>query len=84
MNEILIFDRPLTEEETKKHIGKILQTPVRYHLIDCLKELKYGRMTEDQKYLDVFIEFVETKRFGHPFPSELINGIWEKEDHNGT
>ena len=78
MKKIPIYDEPLSEEERIEHTGKILQTPIRFHLIDCLKELKYGRMTEDQKYLDVFIEFVEAKGFGQPFSSDFINKIWDK------
>jgi len=74
--KVLIFDRPLNEKESMEHTGKILKSQIRYHLIDCLKELKYGRMAEDQKYIDVFIEFIEV--IGYPSPSELINGVWKK------
>jgi len=45
----------MTEEEKKENIGKPLKMPVRYCLVDCLKDLKFGRPVEDQKQIDKWI-----------------------------
>lgn len=54
----------MTEKERSENIGKVLKAPVRYHLIDCLKDLKYGRPNKDQKILDEFIHILKTKENG--------------------
>lgn len=55
MTEIKIFTEPMTEEERLENLGKPLQMPVRYHLIDCLKDLKFGRPAENQELIDKWI-----------------------------
>ena len=50
MEEIKIFEEPLSDKEHKEHaiLGLIRKTPIRYHLIDVGKDLKHGRPAEDQ------------------------------------
>lgn len=55
MEEIKIYENPMTEEERQFNIGKPLKMPNRYHLIDCLKELKYGRPFMSQEIIDEWI-----------------------------
>lgn len=65
-----IYSKPLTDEERSKNenFGKPLKTPVRYHLIDCLKELKFGRPTSNQKLLQNWIdELYDDPDKGVPF-----------------
>lgn len=76
-----IFENPLTEEEYTKHSMDrlILKTPSRYHLVDCLKELKWGRPSESQKQIEDFIQFLLLDdNLGKPFSSDIVNGAWEK------
>lgn len=45
-----------------------LQRPATYHLIDCLKELKFGRPVNNQEKLDEWIaELQECPENGEPF-----------------
>lgn len=68
MEEIEIFTEPMTNEERSENIGKPLEMHVRYHLIDCLKDLKFGRPDNNQKQLDKFISELEaTPENGVPF-----------------
>jgi len=68
MEEIEIFSAPMTEEELSENTGKPLQMPVRYHLIDCLKELKFGRPSGNQDLIDKWIaELNENLEEGIPF-----------------
>lgn len=67
---ITIYSEPLVDDErlTKKHQKDILNMPVRYHLIDCLKQLKYGRPTNNQEQIDKWIvELNENLDKGVPF-----------------
>lgn len=52
------YTKPLSEEVFKEHnvAGKINSTPVRYHLVDVLKAMRFGRPGEDQNLLDDMIE----------------------------
>lgn len=54
MEEILTFPNPLTDEELK-----IERMPSRYHLVDSLKELMFGRPAESQKVLTKWIQELE-------------------------
>jgi uncharacterized protein HemY len=56
MEEIKIYTQPMTEEEAKENMGKPLKMPVRYHLIDCLKELQFGRPTNNQEQIQEWID----------------------------
>ena len=76
--KVIIYDTPLPEEERENHYGKVLKMPVRYHLIDCLKELKWGRPANDQKVLDSFIAYLELNDTGQPFSLEQIGLIFNK------
>jgi len=68
MEDIKIFTEPMTEEQRKKNIGLPLKMPVRYHLVDCLKDLKFGRPAENQKQIDKWIaELNENLDKGIPF-----------------
>lgn len=49
------YTRPMTDKEREKNIGKPLQMPVRYHLVDCLKDLKCGRLKNDQDIINNWI-----------------------------
>lgn len=53
--KIEIFTKPMTEKERSDNLGKPLKMSVRYHLIDCLKELKFGRPANNQEQLDKWI-----------------------------
>jgi len=68
MKEIKIFTDPMTDKERDVNLGKPLQMPVRYHLIDCLKELKSGRPICNQKLIQKWIdELKENLDNGKPF-----------------
>jgi len=60
MNNKENFDVPTID--TSKEIEKttinrcILSEPVKHSLIDIFKELKFGRVVEDQRYLQKCIE----------------------------
>lgn len=58
MKEMKIYVEPLTKEESsmKKHQDDILRVPVRYNLIDCLKQLQFGRPISNQKQIDKWIK----------------------------
>lgn len=51
-------EKPLSDEVFKEHNGKnkILSAPVRYHLVDVLKSLQFGRTTQDQYQLEDMME----------------------------
>lgn len=58
----------MTEEERNENIGKPLKTPLRYHLVDCLKDLKFGRPIENQIMINRWIEELnENIEKGIPF-----------------
>lgn len=79
MEEIKIFTKPMTDDERRANIGKPLQMPVRYHLIDCLKELKFGRPAESQRQIDKWIaELNEELGNGTPFNINKVKEVWEK------
>lgn len=75
MEYIKIYDTPLSKEEHITHSleRKILQMPVRYHLVDCFKELKHGRPMEDQEVLDMFIQYMIDSNVGAPFSEFIVN-----------
>lgn len=63
-----IFKKPLTDEEHLKKNVNILKTPIRYHLIDVLKELKFGRPSNNQQIIDKWIgELEDDLEKGVPF-----------------
>ena len=68
MKEIEIFTEPLTEDERIVHTQEIQQMPARYHLLDILKNIKYGRPAENQKLIEKWIEELEVDpKKGVPF-----------------
>ena len=71
MEEIKIYHNPLTEEEKASNMGLPLKMPIRYHLVDCLKELQFGRPTNNQdqiqKWIDELSKNSETLESGKPF-----------------
>jgi len=68
MSKIKIYENPMTTEERSENFGNILKMPVRYHLVDCLKDLKFGRPSENQKQIDKWIEELnEHPENGAPF-----------------
>ena len=68
MKDIKIFMQPMTEKERKQNIGNPLKMPVRYHLVDCLKDLKFGRPAENQELINKWIaELDENLDKGVPF-----------------
>ena len=81
MEEIKIYEEPLSDKEHKEHaiLGLIRKTPIRYHLIDVVKDLKHGRPAEDQKMINEWIAMMEISDRGSPFSSEIVNGVF-----NGT
>ena len=46
---------PLTSDERIILSGEILESPSKFHLIDILKEIKYGRPANNQKLIDKWI-----------------------------
>lgn len=79
MEEITIYESPLSDEEYKEHSikGLIRKTPIRYHLIDVVKDLKHGRPAEDQKMINEWIAMMELSDRGSPFSSAIVNGIFD-------
>jgi len=58
----------MTDEQRSANLGKPLQMPVRYHLIDCLKDLQYGRPANNQELIQKWIdELNEDLEKGKPF-----------------
>lgn len=59
---------PMMEKDSLNNIGKPLKTPVRFHLIDCLKELKFGRPAGNQRQISKWIlELENNLENGVPF-----------------
>lgn len=79
MEEITIYESPLSDAEHKEHSikGLIKQAPIRYHLIDVVKDLKHGRPVEDQKMINEWIAMMELSDRGAPFSSVIVNGIFD-------
>lgn len=76
---IKIFENPLSDEEFKQHSveGLIRKMSSRYHLIDIIKSLKFGR--PNTQIMDEWIAMLELKpERGNPFGSDIVNGVWEK------
>lgn len=82
MEEIKIYESPLSDGEHKEHsiAGLIRQTPIRYHLIDVVKELKHGRPAKDQKMIDEWIAMMELSDRGAPFSYAIVNAVWKKAE----
>jgi hypothetical protein len=79
MEKIIIYQDPLSDSEHKAHSisGNIRKLPVRYHLIDIIKDLKHGRPAENQRMMDEWIAMMELKlERGCPFSPEIVNGVW--------
>ena len=68
MEIIKIYTEPMTDEERSANLGLTLRMPGRYHLIDCLKDLKFGRPAENQHLIQKWIDELngETEK-GVPF-----------------
>lgn len=82
-NEFNIVVNPLSEEEFKKHNieNKILKFPSKYHLIDVMKALKFGRPTESQNMLNKVIAMMElAPERGEPFSPEIVGLVFGKEE----
>jgi hypothetical protein len=68
MKEIKIFTKPMTENERSDNFDKPLKMPVRYHLVDCLKDLQFGRPANNQKQIQKWItELNKNLELGVPF-----------------
>jgi hypothetical protein len=69
MNEITVSSEPKFELSTLAENHRlILKTPIRFHLIEILKELKYGRPANNQKMIDKWIAELELNpENGEPF-----------------
>jgi len=68
MEEIKIYSEPLTAKEHSKEMANICKTPIRFHLIDVLKEIRYGRPVVDQHMITKWImDLEENKEVGTPF-----------------
>lgn len=68
MEDIKIFTKPMTKKQRSKNVGLPLKMPVRYHLVDCLKDLKFGRPAENQYLIQKWIdELNEQTENGVPF-----------------
>lgn len=82
MEHIKIHDTPLSKEEHAAHSleCKILQMPVRYHLVDCFKELKHGRTFKDQEVLDMFIQYMIDSDVGAPFSEFIVNEVFNTKE----
>ena len=55
MEKLETFTEPMALDERSANIGKPLQMPSRYHLVDCLKDLKQGRPANNQHQIDKWI-----------------------------
>ena len=63
-----IFTKPMTKKERLLNMGKPLKMPVRYHLVDCLKDLQFGRPAENQQIIQKWIdELNDDLKKGEPF-----------------
>ena len=62
-----IFERPMTVEEHMENLEDIRKAPNRFHLIDVLKHIRYGRPEEDQKAISRWIKECEDNDIGTPF-----------------
>ncbi|GAG54274.1 unnamed protein product [marine sediment metagenome] len=80
MEEIKIYETPLSDGEHKEHsiAGLIREAPIRYHLIDVVKNLKHGRSAEDQKMIDEWIAMMELSERGAPFSSAIVNMAFDE------
>ncbi len=83
MEEIKIYENPLSKEEFTKHSinGSITNSPSKYHLIDIIKNLKFGRPAENQKMMDEWIAMMElAPERGAPFSPEIVNMVFGSAD----
>ena len=68
MENIKIYREPMTDNERSANLGMPLRMPTRFHLVDCLKDLKFGRPAENQKQIQKWIdELNEETENGAPF-----------------
>jgi len=69
MEEIKIFREPMTDKQRSKNVGLPLKMPSRYHLVDCLKDLKFGRPANNQILIQKWIDEMlnEETENGVPF-----------------
>jgi hypothetical protein len=56
--EIVIYHHPLDDQGFSDESHRILRIPNHYHLIDCLKALKFGRPANNQDFLDICIGYL--------------------------
>ena len=85
MENIKIYEKPLSKEDHKEHMinGNISKYPARYHLIDIIKKLKYGRPAENQKMMDEWIAMMELDpERGAPFSENIVNLTWNENNLN--
>ena len=82
--EVKIYTKPLTEKQrlTKKHQKDILTYPARYHLIDCLKQLKFGRPVKSQEQIDKWIAELTkgTKKKARDHKSKILQDFFYKKE----
>jgi len=80
---VIIYEDPLTEEQTHEHIAMqpnpILRMTSRYNLTDILKDIRFGRPGESQEILTKWIEELkENPEAGKPFSIETVSGVFDK------
>ena len=79
MEEIKIYEEPLSKEEFTEHSIKksIREMPCNYHLIDIIKDLKFGRPAENQRMMDEWIAMMElAPERGAPFSKAIVDVVF--------
>ena len=86
MKEIKIFEKPLSNSEcndARNELGGncFLSMSSRFHLIDSLKELKFGKPGKYQQLVDDLVKIIELRvDDGAPFSSDVVNGVWDNDE----
>lgn len=72
--------QPLQSDDTKQeHKDTVLHAPSAHTLVECLRELKFGRPGEEQRVLDELIN-VAVSRLGNDgpgWPPEVIDQVFD-------
>ena len=62
-----IFKKPMTVDEHMNNLDGVRKSPTRFHLIDVLKNIRYGRPEKDQVAITRWIKECEDNNIGEPF-----------------
>jgi len=75
--EVKIYMNPLSDKEHSDLMKDILKYPIRFHLVDVFRQMKFGRPAKTQEQIQKCIDFLELNpELGEPFSPEIVNAVW--------